>query len=101
MLLLALSFAVGSIALAQQTALPVKVSENGRYFVDQNGGPVFWLGTTQWELFSGFTQEEARTILEESRKNGFTFVQVKLMGGSRAISARTTARRMPTRLRSS
>jgi len=80
MLWLALSSVVGSIALAQATALPIKVSENGRYFVDQNGNPVFWLGTTQWELFHGFTQEDARIILEESRKNGFTFVQVKLMG---------------------
>jgi Protein of unknown function (DUF4038)/Putative collagen-binding domain of a collagenase len=81
MLWLALLFTIGSMTSAQQTALPIKVSENGRYFVDQNGNPVFWLGTTQWELFHGFSQEDARTILEESRKNGFTFVQVKLMGG--------------------
>ena len=65
-----------SIASAQ-----VKVSDNGRYFVDRSGAPVFWLGTTQWELFHGFSQEDAGTILSESRKNGFTFVQVKLMGG--------------------
>ncbi len=82
-LLLAMSIAVASLALAQQTALPVKVSANGRYFVDQNGRAVFWLGTTQWELFHGFTLEDAKTILEESRKNGFTFVQVKLMGRRR------------------
>jgi len=81
MLLMALSFAAGSIASAQQTALPIKVSENGRYFVDQKGNPVFWLGTTQWELFSGFTQEDARIIIEKSREHGFTFIQVKLMGG--------------------
>src|SRR6185295_8640285 len=80
-MLLVLSLAVASLASAQQTALPIKVSENGRYFVDQRGGPVFWLGTTQWELFRGFSQEDAKVILEESRKNGFTFVQVKLMGG--------------------
>jgi hypothetical protein len=78
---LALLFTIGAMASAQQTALPIKVSENGRYFVDQNGNPVFWLGTTQWELIHGFSQGDARTILEESRKNGFTFVQVKLMGG--------------------
>ena len=59
MLLLALWFAVGLIASAQQTALSVKVSENGRSFVDQNGNPAFWLGATQWELFHGFTQEDA------------------------------------------
>jgi Protein of unknown function (DUF4038) len=78
---LVLSFVVGSTVSAQQTALPIKVSENRRYFVDQKGNPVFSLGTTQWELFHGFSQEDARTILEESRKNDFTFVQVKLMGG--------------------
>ena len=79
-LLLALSLVVGSTVSAQSAALPVKVSENGRYFVDQNGTPVFWLGTTQWELFHGYSLEDARTILQESSKNGFTFVQVKLMG---------------------
>lgn len=60
--------------------LPIKVNENGRYFVDQSGSPVFWLGTTQWELFRGYSQEDARTILEESRKNGFTAVQVGFLG---------------------
>jgi len=64
----------------QSPAWPLKVSENGRYFTDQNGKPFFWLGTTQWELFRGFTIDDARTILEESRKMGFTVVQVKLLG---------------------
>jgi Protein of unknown function (DUF4038)/Putative collagen-binding domain of a collagenase len=59
---------------------PVKVSENGRYFVDQQGSPVFWLGTTQWELCHGFTLGDVGTILDESRENGFTFAQVMLMG---------------------
>lgn len=59
---------------------PVKVSENGRYFVDQNGNPVFWLGTTQWQLFRGYTLEDARTILEKTKDRGFAFAQVMLMG---------------------
>ena len=63
--------AVGSPALARQIAFPVAVSENERYFVDQQGKPVFWLGTTQWQLFREYTLEEARTILERSRDHGF------------------------------
>src|SRR5579871_6236797 len=59
---------------------PVKVSDNGRYLVDQNGEPVFWLGTTQWELFRGYTVEDARIIVESARERGFAFVQVMLMG---------------------
>jgi hypothetical protein len=59
---------------------PVKVSENGRYFVDQKGKPVFWLGTTQWQLFREYTLEEARTIIEKTKGTGFAFAQVMLMG---------------------
>jgi len=41
---------------------------------------VFWLGTTQWQLFRGYTLEEAKTILERTAFHGFSFVQVMLMG---------------------
>jgi hypothetical protein len=61
-------------------AYPVKVSENRRYFTDQQGTPLFWLGTTQWELFRRYTLEDARTILEKTRARGFAFAQVMLMG---------------------
>lgn len=67
-------------APAEQPACPVKVSENSRYFVDQNGNPVFWLGTTQWQIFREYTLEEAGTILEKTGSNGFVFVQAMLMG---------------------
>ncbi len=61
--------------------LPIRVSANGRYFVDRDGTPVFWLGTTQWELFSGYSLGEAKAIIAGSRKAGFTFIQTKLLGG--------------------
>ncbi|MDH4238151.1 MAG: glycoside hydrolase family 140 protein [Phycisphaerae bacterium] len=67
-------------APAKQPAYPVKVSENSRYFVDQKGNPVFWLGTTQWQIFREYTLEEAGTILEKTGSNGFAFVQAMLMG---------------------
>lgn len=73
-----LIFAAG--ALAQESAHPVKVSENGRYFVDQKGTPVFWLGVTQWQVFREYTVEEAKAILENARSKGFAFVQAMLMG---------------------
>jgi hypothetical protein len=82
-MLLALATAFG-----EPTEFPIKVSPNGRYFVDSNGAPVFWLGTTQWELFRGYSLEDATTILERTGSHGFTFVQVKLLGqgdGSRGV----------------
>jgi len=67
-------------AAAEQPVYPVKVSENGRYFVDQNGSPVFWLGITQWQIFREYTLEDAGTILENAKDKGFAFVQAMLMG---------------------
>jgi hypothetical protein len=67
---------------ADGPALPVKVSANGRYFTGQDGKPLFWLGTTQWELFRGYPLEDARTILAKTRSHGFAFLQVMLLGVS-------------------
>jgi len=58
----------------------VKVSKNGRYFVDSEGKPFFWLGTTQWQIFREHPLAEAELILDKTRENGFSFVQVMLLG---------------------
>jgi hypothetical protein len=68
-------------------AFPIKVAEGTHTFADTKGQPFFWLGTTQWELFRGYSFEDARIILEKTGDNGFTVVQVKLLGqgdGNRA-----------------
>ncbi|MBN1419279.1 MAG: DUF4038 domain-containing protein [Planctomycetes bacterium] len=75
-----LSLTALSAGRAAEPVYPVKVGENRRSFVDQKGDPVFWLGTTQWQLFREYTLEEARTILERSKNKGFVFVQVMLLG---------------------
>ncbi len=65
---------------ADEAIYPLRVSDNGRYFVDQQGKPVFWLGTTQWQLFREYKLEDARTILEKTKSHGFAFAQVMLLG---------------------
>ena len=69
-----------AVIRAEEPIFPVKISENGRYFVDQNNNPVFWLGTTQWQIFREYTIEEARTIIEHTKNRGFIFIQAMLMG---------------------
>jgi hypothetical protein len=66
--------------LGGEPVYPLKVSENRRYFVDQKGDPVFWLGTTQWQLFREYTLEEARLIIGKTKAHGFAFAQVMLAG---------------------
>src|SRR5438552_3917466 len=70
----------GVSAAAEKPVFPVQVSENGRYFVDQNGRPVFWLGDTQWDLFRRFSLGEARTILQKRALQGFTMLQIMMIG---------------------
>jgi hypothetical protein len=78
LLLSSLIFTV--VAAAEQPVYPIKISENRRYFIDQNGNPVFWLGTTQWQIFREYTLDEVRTTLERIKGNGFVFIQAMLMG---------------------
>ncbi|MCY2954471.1 MAG: DUF4038 domain-containing protein [Planctomycetota bacterium] len=72
--------ACASLALSAETVYPIKVSDNGRYFVDQKDTPFFWLGTTQWQLFRGYSREDARTIIEKTKEKGFSVAQVMLTG---------------------
>ena len=69
-----------AVVPAGEPEYPAKVSENGRYLVDQKGAPVFWLGSTQWQLFREYSRDDARTIIEKSKEKGFAFLQVMLMG---------------------
>ncbi len=53
----------------------LKVSENKRYLVTEDGKPFFWLGDTAWELFHRLTREEADRYLEKRAGQGFTVIQ--------------------------
>jgi hypothetical protein len=66
--------------IAKEPTYPIGISENGRYFVDGNGIPFFWIGTTQWQIFREYTLEEARLTIERIEANGFVFIQTMLLG---------------------
>ena len=59
---------------------PIRVSQNGRYFVDAQGAPFYFLADTQWELFRRYSLSEAKLILENRKAKGFTVVMVMLTG---------------------
>ena len=58
----------------------MRVSSNGRYFINTEGKPVFWLGDTQWELFRGYSLDDAIATLKNRQEKGFSFIQVMLLG---------------------
>lgn len=59
---------------------PIRVSPNGRYFVDAKGEPFYFLADTQWELFRRYSLSEAKLILENRKAKGFTVIMVMLTG---------------------
>ena len=63
----------------EQVMRRVKVSENQRFLVYEDGKPFFWLGDTAWELFHRCTREEAEYYLENRRQKGFTVLQAVIL----------------------
>ena len=57
----------------------LSVSDNKRFFQDENGAPFFWLGDTGWLLFAKLTREEAAQYLEDRRQKGFNIIQVMVL----------------------
>jgi len=61
--------------------LKLKVSPNGRYFVDQAGKPFFYLGDTCWLLFQRLNHEELDEYLKDRVAKGFTVIQAYVLRG--------------------
>jgi hypothetical protein len=69
---------LSGLCLRAQTPMahgPLKVADNKRYLVHQDGTPFFWLGDTAWELFHRLNREEADKYLKRRSEQGFTVVQ--------------------------
>jgi hypothetical protein len=54
----------------------LRVSENGRFLVNQDGSPFFYLGDTAWSLLQRLRREEVDRFLEDRATKGFTALQV-------------------------
>jgi len=57
----------------------LKVSENKRFLVFEDGTPFFYLGDTGWELFHRLNKEETEKYLENRRSKGFTVIQAVIL----------------------
>jgi hypothetical protein len=53
----------------------LRVSEDGRFLVREDGRPFFWLGDTAWELFHRLNREEAARYLKDRAGKGYTVIQ--------------------------
>lgn len=72
--------AIAACKTKPESGKAIKISENGRYFITDNGKPFFWQGDTEWELFRVFSVPEAKAILKKRKEQGFTVIQVMATG---------------------
>jgi hypothetical protein len=75
-LALTLTMAVGQ---AQPQGQRLKVSDNKRTIVHEDGSPFLYLGDTAWELFHRLTREDAELYLNDRREKGFTVIQAVVL----------------------
>jgi len=75
--LLAVVVIVVGAAFAQMPGL--RVSENRRFLVKEDGRPFFWLGDTAWQLFHRLNREEADRYLVDRAAKGFTVIQAVVL----------------------
>jgi hypothetical protein len=61
--------------------LRLKVSPNGRYFVDQDGKPFFYIADTCWLLFQRPDHDEVDEYLKDRVAKGFTVIQAYVIRG--------------------
>lgn len=82
----ALSFVATCLLLtaaraADDLTKPIKASPDGRFLVQPNGDPFFWLGDTAWGIYARLTREETEIYLRNRAEKGFTIFQTVAIGG--------------------
>lgn len=59
----------------------LKVSDNRRYLMHEDGTPFFWLGDTGWLLPQRLDRDEAEFYLRKTADAGFNVVQIQVING--------------------
>ena len=59
----------------------LRVSDDGRGFVDQGGQPFFYLADTAWTLFKRLHHDDVELYLRDRVAKGFTVIQAHVLRG--------------------
>ena len=74
-------------ALTAPGAERLKVSDNRRFLVYEDGRPFFYLGDTAWELFHKLNRDEAVRYLEDRARKQFTVIQAVVLAELDGLNA--------------
>ena len=73
----------------------LKLSDNHRFLVKEDGSPFFWLGDTAWELFHRLNRESAETYLKTRAQQRFTIVQAVVLAEFDGLHTRNAYGELP------
>lgn len=73
----------------------LKVSDNRRFLVYDDGTPFFYLADTAWELFHRLNREEADLYLRDRADKGFTVIQAVVLAELDGLRARNAYGHLP------
>lgn len=62
----------------------LQVSANGRYLMDEDGRPFFYLADTAWSIFKRLTHDEVELYLQNRAAKGFNAIQAYVLRGLHA-----------------
>ena len=73
----------------------LRIAENGRFIVHEDGTPFFYLGDTAWELFHRLDLKEAEFYLSNRASKGFTVIQTVALAELGGIDIPNACKELP------
>ncbi|WBL24662.1 glycoside hydrolase family 140 protein [Zunongwangia sp. HGR-M22] len=71
----------------KDTALTaLSISENQRYFQQENGEPFFWLGDTGWLMFNRLDRDQIKHYIEDRKEKKFNVIQAMVLHTLEAVN---------------
>ncbi len=70
-----LACCTSDIGFAAESLQPIRVSDNGHYFVKADGTPFFWQGDTAWSIFNHPKPADVDVYLNDRATKGFNVIQ--------------------------
>jgi hypothetical protein len=74
-ILVALACCAADTGFAAEPLQPVRVSDNGHYFVKADGAPFFWQADTAWGIFNHAAPADVDAYLDDRKARGFNVIQ--------------------------
>ena len=69
----------------------LKISENGRYFINADGAPFVWLADTVWTMPQRMKWDDVEYLMQKRKSQGFTVLKLEALEAERDGQMRSPA----------